>query len=145
MWYNKTKGGVDTIDRMLASYSVRRFCPRWPMIVFYNMLDISLINAFALYKRIFSETKRRNFLNQISTLLCKPLLERNEIEKKVTKRLSLPPHFHELTCTGNDTKIKSRCAFCPRQNDKKISTKCTICHKYCCRLHWSIKCPSCTN
>ena len=49
MHYNRTKGGVDNVDRMLASVSTRRFTRRWPLIVFYNMIDISLINAFTLF------------------------------------------------------------------------------------------------
>ena len=34
MDYNKTKGGVDTIDKMCKTYNVARGTNRWPMVVF---------------------------------------------------------------------------------------------------------------
>ena len=46
LFHNKTKGGVGTLDRMLRSYSIKRMTRRWPLVLFYNMLDVSAINAF---------------------------------------------------------------------------------------------------
>ena len=46
--YNKNKGGVDTVDRIISMTSVKRYSRRWPMVVFYNMIDLSLINSFYL-------------------------------------------------------------------------------------------------
>lgn len=38
---NAGKGGVDTFDRIVASTSCQRFTRRWPMVVFFNMIDIA--------------------------------------------------------------------------------------------------------
>ncbi|ENN77514.1 hypothetical protein YQE_05993, partial [Dendroctonus ponderosae] len=43
--YNATKGGVDTVDQMCASYSTSRITRRWPLTVFFRHLDISGINS----------------------------------------------------------------------------------------------------
>ena len=43
--YNKTKGGVDTFDQMCSTYSTSRKTKRWPMCMFYGMLNIAAINA----------------------------------------------------------------------------------------------------
>lgn len=51
--YNRVKGGVDTISGLLASVSFKRITRRWPMIVSCNIIDISLINAFSIYKELF--------------------------------------------------------------------------------------------
>lgn len=90
--YNRTKGGVDTIDRMLASVSVRRFCRRWPMVTFYNMVDLSLINAFSIYKSIFDDEKklRRQFLKEMAKALYEPLQQRNEAGAKTIKKPKVP-------------------------------------------------------
>lgn len=42
--YNDTKGGVDVIDRLCANYNCARVTKRWPMAVFYAMLNVSTIN-----------------------------------------------------------------------------------------------------
>ena len=46
LFHNKTKGGVGTLDRMLRSYSIKRMTRRWPLVLCYNMIDVSAINAF---------------------------------------------------------------------------------------------------
>ena len=38
MYYNNTKNGVDVPDQMARAYSVRG---RWPVAVFYNILDLA--------------------------------------------------------------------------------------------------------
>ncbi|KAL7870844.1 hypothetical protein SRHO_G00083410 [Serrasalmus rhombeus] len=50
--YNKNKGGVDNLDKMTATYTCQRMTRRWPMVVFYNILDVSAYNAFVLWNQI---------------------------------------------------------------------------------------------
>lgn len=45
-YYNKTKGGVDTMDQMVRTYSCKRRTQRWPMVLWYNMLDVATLNAY---------------------------------------------------------------------------------------------------
>ncbi|GBP53388.1 PiggyBac transposable element-derived protein 1 [Eumeta japonica] len=37
--YNETKGGVDVVDRLCANYNCARATKRWPMVIFYAMLN----------------------------------------------------------------------------------------------------------
>ena len=46
LFHNKTKDGVGTLDRMLRSYFIKHMTRRWPLVLFYNMIDVSTINAF---------------------------------------------------------------------------------------------------
>ncbi|CAF1527960.1 unnamed protein product [Adineta ricciae] len=48
--YNKTKGAVDTIDQMCHKYTVKRGTKRWPLCIFYGMIDIAAINALIIWK-----------------------------------------------------------------------------------------------
>ena len=47
--YNSTKGAVDTLDQLVTTYTCKRKTKRWPMIVFYNILEISAYNALILW------------------------------------------------------------------------------------------------
>ena len=68
LFYNSTKGGVDTMDQMLRCYSIKRMTQRWPMVIFYNMVDVSAMNAFIVWTSIHPSTsankgnERRKFL-----------------------------------------------------------------------------------
>ena len=46
LFHNQTKSGVKTLDRMVRLYSIKRMTKRWPLVLFYNMIDVSTINAF---------------------------------------------------------------------------------------------------
>ncbi|KAM3936782.1 LOW QUALITY PROTEIN: piggyBac transposable element-derived protein 4-like [Leptodactylus fuscus] len=50
--YNATKGAVDTLDQVISTYTCKRKTNRWPMILFYNILDVSAYNAFVLWREI---------------------------------------------------------------------------------------------
>jgi hypothetical protein len=45
---NKTKSGVDVVDRMITSYDVSRGIRRWTMVIFYGLLNVASINAFVI-------------------------------------------------------------------------------------------------
>jgi len=50
-FYNLTKGGVDVVDRKISSYNVARNTRRWPMVVFYGLMNVAAVNAFEIYKK----------------------------------------------------------------------------------------------
>ena len=66
LFYNETKVGVDVLDQMSRQYSVKAGSRRWPIHVFYNVIDMALINGWILYK-IISKTKisRRAFIQKV--------------------------------------------------------------------------------
>lgn len=71
-FYNLTKGGVDVVDRMCANYTVSRTSNRWPLTVFYFLLDIVGINAQIIYEGNSREKAvRRTFLKELGISLVK--------------------------------------------------------------------------
>ena len=65
-FYNKTKFGVDVMDQMARKYSTKSSSRRWPLQVFFNILDLAGINAWILYKETTGEKiSRKNFLKNI--------------------------------------------------------------------------------
>ena len=64
-YYNKTKSGVDTLDQLCANYTCGRSTRRWPLCIFYCILDIIGVNShiiYSHYKPNATESKfRREF------------------------------------------------------------------------------------
>ncbi len=50
--YNSKKVGVDSVDQMSRIYNTRAPTRRWPVSVFYNILNIASINSWILFKII---------------------------------------------------------------------------------------------
>ena len=52
---------------MIKNYSTQSFCRRWPLAVFYKLLDKAGINAHILYQESSGEKiTRKNFLINLS-------------------------------------------------------------------------------
>ena len=49
-FYNKAEASVDVLDQKVRHYSICRNTYCWPLVVFYNILDISAYNAYVLYQ-----------------------------------------------------------------------------------------------
>ena len=58
MDYNATKGGVDNMDKLVSAYSFKRRTLRWPLAIFFNILDIPAYNAFITWMALNPEWKR---------------------------------------------------------------------------------------
>ncbi|KAG5870234.1 hypothetical protein JTB14_029108 [Gonioctena quinquepunctata] len=63
--YNATKGGVDTVDRMYASYSTSRITRRWPLTLFFRHLDICGLNSRVIFEFKNIDNKDRRVLKKI--------------------------------------------------------------------------------
>lgn len=82
--YNKSKGGVDNLDKLTATYTCQRMTRRWLMVVFYNIQDVSAYNAFVLSTHIHlgwnstRKNKRTLFLEELGSSLVKAYIARRE-------------------------------------------------------------------
>lgn len=47
--YNSTKSGVDTLDYLVKAYTCRRITKRWPLALFFNLINIAGVAAYRLY------------------------------------------------------------------------------------------------
>ena len=92
-FYNKTKCGVNIADQVARQYTVRAGARRWPVAVFYNILDLACINAYALYKKTTADAiSRRNFMFQLAT----ELREAHVQGKTAPLAAVLPPLFNNF-------------------------------------------------
>jgi len=72
-FYNCIKGSVDTADQILRGYSVRRMTRRWPMVIFYNMVDVSDLNAIILYLSLNQNSRPKRKKTYVLLILLSPL------------------------------------------------------------------------
>ena len=87
---NKTKCGVDIADTMARQYTVKAGTRRWPVAVFYNIMDLACINAYALCeKKPGDAISKTNFMFQLATELREAHVQR----KTAPPAPVLPPLF----------------------------------------------------
>ena len=132
--YNSTKGGVDTMDQMLRCYSVKRMTRRWPMVIFYNMVDVSALNAYIIWVSLnptyFTRSrKRRQFLIALGKELAG--IQEDCLILETDVDLQEPP------------KKKRRCFLCDTKKDRKTKTTCKKCNKNVCGEHSRVFCRKC--
>ena len=79
--YNATKGGVDNLDKVVACYSCQRRTNRWPLVIFYNILDVSAYNSFVIWSELNPRWKqgesqrRQHYLIELGKALVTPLIQ----------------------------------------------------------------------
>ena len=147
---------------MTQIYSCARTTRRWPLKMFFDLIDISALNAYVIWVTKFPDwrpndrSRRQYFLRELATELVQP---------NVLLRQSFTSGFHSYTKFGMDifnkhvsdfesspnknipTPGKSRCVFCPRNVDRKTKSACDTCKKSVCPSHRYqrrlICCPIC--
>ena len=130
--YNKSKSGVDSLDQVVKNYSCRRSSSRWPLQIFYWILDVAAYNASVCYMQenptIFQGSqKRRKFLLQLSEELVLPQIKRrsqSEGYQKLHKdcRIKIQAFVPNPTSVipANVTGKRKRCSICPSRIGKKL-------------------------
>ena len=138
-FYNHTKCGVDNVDQMLRQLSTRCQTRRWPMSVFYNILDMCALNAWIIYKSVNkSSISRRDFqLSLLKELCSKKFLDsENSQSQQTTEIQNVPLPRKRAHCSFQKCKnmsatvcIKCRSCICGKHSDgTKISfTTCQSC------------------
>ena len=64
--YNNTKGGMDELDKKCSIYSFGRRTRRWPLDIFYRIVDISGVNSFIIFQssKDYDNSSRADFFKK---------------------------------------------------------------------------------
>ena len=120
--YNKGKTGVDVSDQMAVSYAIRRKCVKWYQILFCNLVDTAVVNAYLVHRKLGGEMTHLNFRKSLTKGLC----GRQQPVRPRTPPAPRPPTpgRHVLTCTDK----YRRCKVCSRAGKRKVvKFECRIC------------------
>ena len=154
MFYNATKGGGDTFDQMYAAISCSRKTRRWPLCIFFGILNIVVNNAYIIYQDIPDSAKvsRRQFATDLAMRLGRPWA----LQRLHNKRY-LPRDVVSLICTvfevqegvatpGASTSKadkKQRCYLCPSSSNTRTKLLCAKCQRNSCNEHSAHICENC--
>lgn len=167
-YYNKTKGGVDNMDKLLGEYTTKRKTNRWPLALFYNVIDIAALAAYIIYmdhNPMFSSTdRRRKFLKELSFQLCQANIEQRACNSIVISKFHVqsaiqdvlgrklqpsasagPTNLQKRDSTGRIAVVGS-CFICRELKKKQRKTRkaCTTCCRPVCDEH-SVARPTCNS
>ena len=126
-YYNQTKYGVDVVDQMARLYSTKVSSRRWPLQLFYNVLDLAGINALVVYREVTgSKITRRKFLLQlVEEMQMKNSAEEPEVSRSYSDGDEEPPSSDKVKrqwCKVN----------CTRQKRKLTTNTCSKCKRLVC-------------
>lgn len=148
-FYNCTKGAVDTMDKKTENYTVARKSCRWPLTVFYSILNIAGLNSQIIFQENTNiKMSRLNFLKTLSRQLMEEQLKYrltiDVLPKTIKFRLKqYATKTNEAAGTSQRVRASGRCAFCERAKDRKTTKVCTNCARLICRDHIIETCPDC--
>lgn len=133
--YYRTKDAVDKMNNVIKMYTVMRKTRRWHLAVLFNMIDISVFNAFIIWLH-FNPTwqennthKRRQFIIELSRQLIGYL---NIFMG------GLSASFEVIS----NVEIKEYCKYCKK--DKKAFYSCDQCKEPVCQAHAIVLCHKCS-
>ena len=135
IFHNKAKCGVEIADKMARQYTVKANTRRWPVVVFYNILDLACINAYVLYqKNTENAISRRNFMFQLAT----ELREAHVQGKTAPPAAVLPPLSNNSyqNSVVDESRKRKQCQVNVNCEQNKSA-------KFCCRCCRSV-CGKCT-
>lgn len=89
LFYNQTKIGVDLLDQRCSNYSTGRRTRRWPLAIFYRLLDISASNCYVVYLSLQPQGQnvktRFKFMKKLAKQLTRPHMQRRETNVKLQR------------------------------------------------------------
>jgi len=154
MFYNATKGGVDTFDQMCGHMSTSRKTKRWPLCIFYGMINIACINAFVIYSQNMYKSKqipvnRKQFMIELSRKLMIPWMKyrlnlpslQRSVKTAISGILGLEPLQDRPT---QEVSGRTTCQICPSKKRRMTTNKCDSCKRPFCLEHRARICTLCS-
>ncbi|KAI5087140.1 dual specificity protein phosphatase 26 isoform X1, partial [Silurus meridionalis] len=150
-YYNRCKGGVDNLDKVVATYSCRRKTKRWPQTLFFNMMDISGYNAYVIFTAIdpsWNQRKlfrRRLFLEELgnsmisAAIVRRKHLPRAPIAAALVQELQTSVPAPQMPAGTSSLVQRGTCKGC---KNRTVCT-CIKCGKFTCKSHQVICCKDC--
>lgn len=127
-------------------------CCRWPLRIFFTLMDIAGINSQIILacNQPNSTTSRKQYLKTLSFQLFDDYLKYrstiNTLPRTLRQHIKrfVGPDVLQNRSENQPEMTRRRCAYCPRQIDRKYSTVCYSCRQNICPRHAASVCSSCS-
>lgn len=155
---NSTKGAVDTFDQMSGNMNCNRKTQRWPLCLFYNMMNIASVNSYVVYahnilRRSGGTSKpipRQQFMFELHKELTRPWQEIRMNQRNMNRALrqtiqTVLTGERNMTTPAQPDQQGARkyCSFCDVKKKRMTTTYCA-CGKAICGEHQKKICPDCS-
>ena len=125
--YNASKVGVDVLDQMARYHTCKSATRRWPVAVFFNIIDCVCINAYIIYSEATGQNStRREFLLQLIKEMCGYRSAKSDLPP-------LPTMVAESSSQTSRKRKQCQLQLCRNRS----SVSCHKCLKSCCGRHTS--------
>ena len=139
--YNSTKCGIDIIDQMTKYHTCKMGTRHWPVAVFFNLLDIAVLNSWILNHMVMSSSVSHcNFTLQLVKQFCR--------YEHVERHVADPEPSNERVCSARKC---GQCQFhiAGQLCSNKTPNQCRWCGKACRGKHSTgiqiiVSCKLCT-
>ncbi|GFO24262.1 PiggyBac transposable element-derived protein 4 [Plakobranchus ocellatus] len=132
--YIGTKGGVDSLDQMAHSFSIKKRTKIWPFVVFFNMIDCAGVAAKVVWSKkvprncYAQSDNRQQFLIQLAKELVFDQVKRRAVAAKTMNlpyRINLDTVLDSLSasCDQSGTSSKRQAM---SSSSKKTPTSSTL-------------------
>ncbi|XP_071626836.1 uncharacterized protein [Temnothorax longispinosus] len=108
-FYNKNKGGTDCFDMLCHSFTVSRRTNRWPMQIFFGILDQAAVNARILLK---CKNSVREDTSKVTAESCLNQIYLHLVKAHLQERYTIPTIRKDIKCgIANILHLQDRPAF----------------------------------
>ncbi|CAG4960926.1 unnamed protein product [Colias eurytheme] len=130
-FYNQTKSGVDVVDKLSRTYDVSRNSKRWPLTIFFALLNHAGINSMIIHMLNNGIEKNKTnlrckFIRELGLSLVRSHLETRRQNQRLPRKLRqrIEKYFQKPLENLQEPPAKrsntmQRCSLCPRQKDRK--------------------------
>lgn len=162
LFYNKTKGGVDVLDELCHTYTVQRKTSRWPLAYFMNLVNVSGIASFVIWRNVNNQTDkpvhtdRKRFLTNLVIQLTHDQIKRRSMSglhrmqlesiRSVIGNLEEDAEAGPSEAEPPSKRAKVRCYICPSKKGRMVRQTCDVCKRNVCNEHAIaiLKCKNCS-
>lgn len=141
-FYNETKCGVDLMDMKRAIYSSNRRTRRWPLSVFYRMVNIGSVNSYIIYLsyRNSPVITRFQYTKNLARDLVEPLWRQRlaianlprDIKATIKKELGEADQERAAGFLTDKLNKRKTCSKCPWEKKRKTQYACIKCNQPIC-------------
>ena len=166
--YNRSKCGVDIVDKKVKEYTVRRATRRWTMALFFNLIDLANINSHVIWNQNQireAKEERKDFMKQLTLELVGEHAKRRSLNSKlqtdllqsvkalaiISSQSSLSGSSSQVTASTSSSTIdepspvaaSGRCGKCGSSKRSRTAMKCCKCNAFVCSTHRYNICLDC--
>ena len=145
------------MEQMCLNYTSKRQTKRWPLVIFNNMLDTSILAMGVIYKikfpqdRLVHMDRRAELIRSVAKELMRDHMQRRceqltraarplrTLMRDCLQDMGFTVGRPGAAATGAESRKRGRCGLCHWKLQKRGTEMCEKCHMFLCKEHKTVK------